>query len=64
MRFLNPCQTDVTVSAKLIKLGRTLCPVAIDFHDAHGEHVATGQATYIRVANLASPGLVDRPTNG
>jgi uncharacterized protein (TIGR00369 family) len=42
IRFLNPCQTDVTISAKLIKLGRTLCPVALDFHDAQGEHVATG----------------------
>jgi len=54
IRYLRPCLGDVTVAARVIKLGRTLCPVAIDMHDGDGVHVACGQVTYIRVAALGS----------
>src|SRR5438309_1248496 len=30
IRFLAPCNTGVRASAKLIKFGKTLCPVGID----------------------------------
>ena len=49
IRFLAPCLTDVTVVAKVIKLGRTLCPVAVDLFDARDKAVAIAQVTYIRL---------------
>jgi len=49
IRFLAPCRTDVTAVARVIKLGRTLCPVAIDLFDTHGTQVAVAQVTYIRL---------------
>jgi len=52
IRFLAPCFTDVTVVAKVIKLGRTLCPVAIDLFDAKGVQVAVAQVTYIRLSKM------------
>jgi len=36
IRFLAPCLTDVTAKARVIKFGRTLCPVAVDLFDAKG----------------------------
>ncbi|MGE0482218.1 MAG: PaaI family thioesterase [Phycisphaerae bacterium] len=54
LRYLNPCLGDVTATARLIKFGKTLCPVAIDLYDPQGEHVAVGQVTYIRVGNLGA----------
>lgn len=49
VRFLAPCLTDVTVVAKVIKLGRTLCPVHVELFDAKGVMVAVAQVTYIRL---------------
>jgi len=49
IRFLAPCRTDVTAAARVIKLGRTLCPVAVDLYDAEGVQVAVAQVTYIRL---------------
>lgn len=49
IRFLAPCLTDVTVVARVIKLGRTLCPVAVELFDAKGVLVAVAQVTYIRL---------------
>ncbi len=49
IRFLAPCLTDVTAEAKVIKHGRTLCPVAVDLFDANGTHVAVAQVNYIRL---------------
>jgi uncharacterized protein (TIGR00369 family) len=49
IRFLSPCRTDVTAEARVIKPGRTLCPVAIDLFDAGGTKVAVAQVTYIRL---------------
>lgn len=50
IRFLAPCLTDVRVDAKVIKLGRTLCPVHVDLHDMEGRHVAVAQVSYIRLS--------------
>jgi len=54
IRFLAPCLTDVTVVAKVIKLGRTLCPVAVDLFDASERAVALAQVTYIRLPRQPS----------
>lgn len=47
IRFLAPCLTDVTAKARVIKFGRTLCPVAVDLFDEQGRHVAVAQVSYI-----------------
>ena len=49
IRFLAPCLTDVTAVARVIKIGRTLCPVAVDLFDASGTQVAVAQVTYMRL---------------
>lgn len=49
IRFLAPCLTNVTAEAKVVKLGRTLCPVAVDLFDAHRTKVAVAQVTYMRL---------------
>ena len=47
IRFLAPCLTDVTARARVIKFGRTLCPVAVDLFDENGRQVALAQVTYM-----------------
>lgn len=54
MRFLAPCLTDVTVVARVIKVGRTLCPVVVELFDAQGTLVAVAQVTYIRLDKAPS----------
>ena len=49
IRFLAPCLTDVTARARVIKLGRTLCPVAIDLFDANDRQVAVAQVSYFLI---------------
>ena len=55
LRYLAPCLGDVTAEARLIKFGRTLCPVDIKLFDPAGKAVAVGQVTYMRVDNVAHP---------
>jgi len=52
IRFLSPCLSDVTVKAKVIKVGRTLCPVSIDLYDADKKHIAVAQVNYILLDSL------------
>lgn len=52
IRFLAPCLSDVTAKAKVIKIGRTLCPVSIDLYDTTEKHVAVAQVNYILIDNL------------
>lgn len=52
IRFLAPCLTDVTGHAKVIKLGKTLCPVSVDLFDAKGLQVAVAQVTYMRLTKM------------
>jgi len=47
IRFLSPCHTDVTAKARVIKHGRSLCPVAVDLYDTNGKHVAVSSVTYM-----------------
>ncbi|MBT8358797.1 MAG: PaaI family thioesterase [Desulfobacterales bacterium] len=54
IRFLSPCLSDVTVKARVIKVGRTLSPVSIDLYDAAKKHVAVAQVNYILLDNLTT----------
>jgi uncharacterized protein (TIGR00369 family) len=47
IRFLAPCLTDVLVKARVIKLGRLMCPVAVDLFDTSGRLVAVAQVNYM-----------------
>lgn len=47
IRFLAPCLSDVTVEAKVIKFGKTMCPVTADLFDSKRQHVAVAQVSYI-----------------
>lgn len=47
IRFLAPCRSDVTAIATVIKLGKTLAPVAIDLFDDKGVKVAVAQVNYM-----------------
>jgi uncharacterized protein (TIGR00369 family) len=49
IRFLAPCLTSVTAKGRIIKFGRTLCPVGVDLFDENGKHVAVAQVTYMRL---------------
>jgi uncharacterized protein (TIGR00369 family) len=49
IRFLAPCLTDVRAEARVIKLGRTICPVQVDLYDRNNRHVAVAQVSYIRL---------------
>lgn len=49
IRFLAPCLTDVRAEARVIKLGRTICPVQVDLYDQNNRHVAVAQVSYIRL---------------
>ncbi len=47
IRFLAPCLSEARAQAKVIKFGRTLCPVAVDLFDAANKHVAVAQVNYM-----------------
>ncbi len=49
IRFLAPCRSDVTAEAKIIKLGKTLAPVAVELFDDSGVMVAVAQVNYMIV---------------
>jgi uncharacterized protein (TIGR00369 family) len=52
IRFLAPCRSDVRAEARIIKFGKTLCPVSVELHDTNGVRVAVAQVTYIRLRKL------------
>jgi len=52
IRFLAPCLSEVTAKAKVIKVGRTMCPVSVDLYDASKKHVAVAQVNYILIDSL------------
>jgi uncharacterized protein (TIGR00369 family) len=54
IRFLAPCLTDVRARARVIKRGRTLCPVAVDLFDMNGTLVAIAQVNYMLLNGMPS----------
>ena len=49
IRFLRPCNTDVTCVGRVIKAGRTLCVSEAEVKDTNGKVVAIAQVTYARL---------------
>ena len=49
IRFLAPCHSDAIAEAKIIKVGKTLCPVSVEVRDAQQVLVAVAQVTYMRL---------------
>ena len=47
IRFLAPCLSDVTAKARLIKYGKTMCPVTVELFDENQQMVALAQVNYI-----------------
>ncbi len=56
MRFLAPVHEHVTVTARVLKAGRTLCPIVAELHDDEGRLVAHAGMTYMRVSGDAEGG--------
>lgn len=54
IRFLAPCLTTVRSQARVIRYGRTLCPVAVDLRDDADRLVAVAQVTYMRLDRMPS----------
>ncbi len=52
IRFVGPCLTAVTVTASVVKLGKTLCPVEVRLTDANDKLVAIGMVTYMRLPHI------------
>lgn len=53
IRFLAPCLSDVTAKARVIKIGRTMCPVSVDLYDESKKLIAIAQVNYILLENLS-----------
>jgi uncharacterized protein (TIGR00369 family) len=51
IHYHNPGIGDVTAEARVIKLGRTLCPVQVELFDVAGALVATSRVCYIRLSS-------------
>jgi uncharacterized protein (TIGR00369 family) len=49
IRFLAACRSDATAEARILKFGKTLCPVSVVIRDADGTLVAVAQVTYMRL---------------
>ncbi len=47
IRFLSACHSAVTAKAKVIKAGRTLCPVHVDLFNSDGKQVCVAQVNYM-----------------
>lgn len=49
IRYLNPCLTDVVALGRVIKFGRTLCPVIVELEDERSLPVAFAHVCYLRL---------------
>lgn len=49
IRFMAPVHDRVVVTARVLKAGRTLCPLVAELHDDGGRLVAHAGMTYMRV---------------
>lgn len=47
IRFLAPCLSDVTAKARVIKYGKTMCPVMVELFDQNEKMVAVAQVNYL-----------------
>ncbi len=49
IRFLAPCLSGATARARVVKLGRTMCPVQVEVVDDDGKLVAIASVNYMRL---------------
>ena len=56
IRFLAPCLTDLIAKARIIKFGRTLCPVEVDLFDTNYKKVAVAQVSYFLLDKIPHKG--------
>jgi uncharacterized protein (TIGR00369 family) len=49
IRFLAPVRERVIAHARVLKAGRSLCPITVDLVDAGGRMVAQAGMTYMRL---------------
>jgi len=56
IRFLSPCLTDLIAKARIIKFGRTLCPVEVDLFDTNDKKVAVAQVSYFLLDRITHEG--------
>jgi uncharacterized protein (TIGR00369 family) len=49
IRFLAPVRERVVARARVLKVGRSLCPIVVDLEDAAGRLVAHAGMTYMRL---------------
>jgi len=54
IRFLAPVRSAITVTARVLKAGRTLVPVEAEILDDGGRLAAVAQITYMRVPGKAA----------
>ena len=47
IRFLQPCLTDLTAEATVLRFGKTLSPVSVDLWDDEGTRVAVAQVNFV-----------------
>ena len=47
IRFLQPCLTDLTAEATVLRFGKTLSPVSVDLWDEQGTRVAVAQVNFV-----------------
>ena len=52
IRFLAPCRSDCTAEARVIKFGKTLCPVSVGLFDTTRAQIAVAQVTYMRLGDV------------
>jgi uncharacterized protein (TIGR00369 family) len=49
IRFLAPVRDRVVAHARVLKAGRSLCPILVDLLDGHGRLIAHAGMTYMRL---------------
>ena len=53
IRFLAPVRERVVARARVLKVGRSLCPIVVDLEDGQGRLVAHAGMTYMRLGREA-----------
>ncbi len=64
IRFMAPVHDRVVVTARVLKAGKTLCPLVAELHDDGGRLVAHAGMTYMRVRRDSSAQDTNRGPGG
>ena len=63
IRYLAPCLSDVLATGRVVKLGRTLCPVRVELFDEAEKLVAVADVCYMRLDSATALANQSRPTS-